>query len=132
MKIWLPCVRLLSQVVRAASKASTPAGRHACHASCSILQGGNIPWLQSQLVRLEQTTHDLATAGLGEFVDKVDFTRLSNGAEVVPHVVLQRLDHLWRGLKPYPQSDKRFNGFAFQGVRFPNDGRFGDSGVTDQ
>jgi hypothetical protein len=59
-----------------------------------ILQRRNISWLQPELIRLEQTAHNLAAAGLGESVHKVDFTWLGNGAKVVAHMILQRLHHL--------------------------------------
>jgi hypothetical protein len=95
-----------------------------CDARC-MLQRRDIALGQPQFARLEQTAHDLAAAGLGQALLKIDFLGRNHRAQPFARmrhdVLLQRI----AGFIPGPERDKSLDHLKRNRIRFADDSGFG-------
>ena len=74
------------------------------------------PGVQAQELGLQQPPHDFPRTGLGQGWSEVDLRRHGYGAQLVPHVALQGLHHLARGVVAYSQGHESLDRLYPDGV----------------
>ncbi len=81
---------------------------------------------------LEEPAHDFAGPGLGESLGETDIVGFGDGADFLGHMLAEFFAEPGVAGEPAFKGNEGDEGLAFQRIRPPDDGGFGDLRVADE